>query len=60
MEKLMKTIYVALTTIMLICSVTVTIVSVCRLEWASLWWLIVAVMSAFIFKGAIGEYKEKD
>lgn len=59
MEKLMKSIYVGITIIMAVCAAIITIVSFCRLEWISLFWLLITVAGIYAAKGAFKEYHEQ-
>ena len=58
MDKLMKTLFCILSGIAFVCALITTIVSILRLEWASLIWLIITVLCAFLAKNSIDEYKE--
>jgi hypothetical protein len=60
MEKLMKSIYVVLTSMLMLSAIIVTIVSIYRLEWVSIVWILVAVIAIYLFKGSILEYKKND
>lgn len=58
MEKLMKIIYVVVAFVLTGSAAVTTIVSICRHEWVSLIWLVITVISVFLAKGAIAEYRE--
>jgi len=59
MEKIMKSIYVGITLIMAVCAAIITIVSISRLEWISLFWLIITVVGIYAAIGAFKEYHEQ-
>ena len=58
MEKLMKIIYVVVAFVLTGSAAVTTIVSILRLEWASLIWLIVTFLCGCLFRVAIQEFKE--
>lgn len=54
----MSTIQLVMAVILLISSTIITIVSISRLEWASVIWIIVTFLCVCFFRFAIEEFKE--
>jgi len=58
MDKIMSKIQLVMAVILLISSSITTIVSISRLEWVSVIWIIVTFLCGCLFRVAIQEFKE--
>lgn len=54
----MKTIFICITFILVICSATTSVVSIYRQEWASIIWILTTILSVFMAVEAVKDMKE--